>query len=69
MRHQPLKQLGMLLRGKTNFFVCSYRHCSLLMFSISDIKRGNKIKIQELYHKSLVKIKEITELKDIERIL
>ena len=34
----------MLLRGKTSFFVRSLRHYYVLIFNISDIKRGYKIK-------------------------
>ena len=54
--HQTLKELEMLLRGETNFFVCSLRRYSVLIFNFSDIKRGYKIKILELHHNSLVKI-------------
>ena len=41
----------MLLRGETIFFVRSLRHYCVLIFNFSDIKRGNKIKFQELHHK------------------
>ena len=37
----------MLLRRETKFFVRSLRDYSVLIFSFSDIKRGNKIKILE----------------------
>ena len=46
----------MLLRGETNFFAPSLRHHYVLIFNFSDIKRGYKIKMEELHHKSLVKI-------------
>ena len=52
----------MLLKGETNFFVCSLRHHSVVMFNFPDMKRGYKIKIEELHHQSLVKIQEIKEL-------
>ena len=53
--HQASKESEMLLRGETNFFVCSLRH-SVIIFNFSDIKRGYKIKIQELHPASLVEI-------------
>ena len=45
VRHQTLKKLEILLRGKTNLFVHSLRHYSVLIFNFSDIKHGYKIKI------------------------
>ena len=62
MEHQTPKLLNMLLRGEANFFVRSLRHYLVLIFNFSDLKRGYKIKIWELHHKSFVKIWEIKEL-------
>ena len=45
MGHQIPKQLEMLLRGETNFFIRSFRHYSVLIFNLSDAKRGYKTKI------------------------
>ena len=39
------KTAEILLRGETNFFVCSLKHYSVLIFTFSDIKHGYKIKI------------------------
>ena len=50
------KQLEMLLRGETNFFVHSLRRYFLLIFNFFDIRCGYKIEIEELHHKSLVNI-------------
>ena len=53
--HQASKELEMLLRRETNFFVRSLRHC-VLIFNFSNIKHGYKIKIEELHIESLVEI-------------
>ena len=37
----------MLLRGETNFFVCSLRHHSVLIFNFSNTNRGYKIKYKK----------------------
>ena len=52
----------MMLRRETNFFARSLRHYSALIFNFSNIKRGYKVKIYELYHKSFVKIYDIKKI-------
>ena len=52
----------MMLRRETNFFARSLRHGSALIFNFSNIKRGYKVKIYELYHKSFVKIYDIKKI-------
>ena len=38
-------------QASNNFFICSLRHYSVLIFNFCNIKCGYKIKIYELYHK------------------